>query len=327
MNTFIREVANHFNLGDPNQIQVSPLRGYANYLWQFSTPHGKYVIKEMVYDTPNYFEQRQKAAAFEYHVFKSKTVLMPEPIPAITGDFINLLTGSRSQSSVQVRVHHWMDGDTHSAPKNDYLQKAGASLYAVQSLGQNWSCAEQHTLCQWDQDLFITLDRLRNAPKLSSLYNMANPVLKDALQLINKGENIEGDWIFSHRDHKPENTLQVNNQPAIIDWDECEHCHPKLEVVEAAMRWSGDTKPDAKAFATFLDGYVSAGGTLSKLEECDFAKRVSALVSWFSFQSRRALGDYNESPSAQDDAKRLAHNAITSLQPTLNQISTWMKWY
>ena len=85
--------------------------------------------------------------------------------------------------------------------------------------------------------------------------------------------------------------------------------------------------PDRGAFVAFLDGYVALGGTLFKLEEQDFAKWIAALVDWFCFQARRALGDWDdENQSERKDAIAKAHNALTSLRSTLEQLSTWVKW-
>ena len=327
MNVFIEQVAHHFNLGAPNTITVSPMHGSANRLWQFTTPQAKFVVKELCYDPPDYHQRRHKAAAFEHHVFQNGNVLMPEPIPAINGDFICKLQGSRNQP-VPIRVHRFMNPDGHTPSNRTYLIKAGESLHTIQTLGQSDTSTATHTLLQHEEDPLITLDRMCHAPKLSTLYPEAQSVLTDALQIIHQGDNTKGAWIFTHRDHKPENSLCVHNQPAIIDWDECDYCHPKLEAVTAALRWSGAPNPKQDAFVAFLDGYTTSGGPLTSLEPHDFAKWVSSLVSWFCFQTRRALGDWpDENPTERDKAIVMAHNALTSMRPTLNQLTTWAKWY
>lgn len=324
---FTKTVANHFKLGNANTITLSPMHGNANRLWHFSTPNAQFVVKEMAYDPPEYRQRRHKAATFEHRVFQNGNVLMPEPIQAINGDFICELIGSRKQP-VPIRVHRWMNHDVNTTPTHAYLLKAGNSLHTIQTFGQHDTSIEQNTLVQCEEDPLLTLDRIRCEPKLSSFYDEAQSILIDALQIIQDGENSKGIWIFSHRDHKPENSLRVQSRPAIIDWDECGYCHPKLEAVEAALRWADAPDPNRDMFVAFLDGYVASGGTLTPLKEQDFAKWVAALVSWFFFQARRALGDWpDEKPSERDKAIVLAQDALTSIRPTLNQLATWTKWY
>jgi hypothetical protein len=141
-------------------------------------------------------------------------------------------------------------------------------------------------------------------------------------------EELEGEWVYSHCDHKPENALDVGSTPAVLDWDECGHCHPRLEAVEAALRWAGAPAPDRAAFAAFLDGYAGSGGAIDSLSPRDFGKWTAGLLGWFSFQGRRALGEWPlDTPDERDVAATMAGDAVRELAGSLSALTTWAGWY
>jgi aminoglycoside phosphotransferase (APT) family kinase protein len=215
-----------------------------------------------------------------------------------------------------------------STTDRDYLAEAGRTLHLIQVHGLNWSTETSGKLDWWDEDPLAVHARVYSSPETEALHNTDRSSLVDAMQIISEGEQTVGPWLYTHCDHKPENSLRVENCPAIIDWDECGHCHPRLETVKAALRWSGTEDPNREAFVAFLDGYSKSGGTIAGLVEQDFAKWVAAIVGWFAFQARRALGDWPEdTPDERKAALDMSINAYASLQPTLSRISTWTSWY
>ena len=114
---------------------------------------------------------------------------------------------------------------------------------------------------------------------------------------------------------------------AVLDWDECGHCHPRLEAVEAAIRWAGHADPDRDAFEAFLAGYSHTGGDLTGLSECDFGKWIAALLGWFSLQARRALGDWpSDTEAERQAAASMAHDALAALRLSLAALPTWISW-
>lgn len=322
--TFVEAVTTTFGLGRAKNLDVTPMKGSANRLWQFSGRR-TVVVKELSHDSVEDLPRRREAAAFEQRVYNEGNVVMPQPLRSASGQIICLLTGSRGRP-LPVRVHKWLEGDRRETFDRDDLESAGKSLYAIQAVGQKWSSGVGG-LSWWDQEPLFVLDRLRADTELASIYDDAGPLLTDALQVVHEGEDLEGDWIFTHCDHKPANALCVRGKPAILDWDECGHCHPRLEAVEAALRWAGESSPDKGAFVAFMDGYSAAGGTVTNLRERDFAKWVAALVGWFCFQSRRALGDYSDDrPSDRAKAAEMARDALMSLRSTVDGLATWAKW-
>jgi len=152
-------------------------------------------------------------------------------------------------------------------------------------------------------------------------------VIAEALAVVDDAGAAEGPWVYTHCDHKPENALVVQGAPAVLDWDECGHCHPRLEAAEAALRWAGPPTPRRDAFEAFLVGYSDAGGDMSAPSERDFGKWIAALLGWFSFQGRRVLGDWpSETDAERRAAAAMARDAITDLRVSLAALQTWTSW-
>ncbi len=251
---------------------------------------------------------------------------MPEPVVAADGEIVCPLTGSRG-SIVPVRVHRWLDGRPLDRPGCACLVEAGRSLAAIQEVGRQVSRESTGTLAWWDTDPPAVLERLRTGPAPSVDYEDARAAIREALDVVEEGEALPGDWVFTHCDHKPDNSLDVDGRPAVLDWDECGCCHPRLEAVEAALRWAGEAQAGRRAFEAFLEGYSAAGGDAADLEPRDFAKWLAALVGWFAYQARRAMGDWeDENEAEREAAMRMALDTLRAIRPTLEKLPVWSGW-
>jgi len=163
----------------------------------------------------------------------------------------------------------------------------------------------------------VVAGRLDRSP-LSDIAAPATALMIRALEVIREAESIGGEWIFSHADHKPQNSLQVPQGLAVLDWDECGYCHPRLEAVESALRWSITASDAPRAFRSFLNGY----GGLGPLEERDFGKWLAALLGWFSFQARRTLGDWSTDTAFDRlEAQAMARDTVVEIERALTSMT------
>lgn len=326
MDAFVGAVCEHFGLGRASDARVDPMVGSANRLWSFDTHRGRFVVKELSHDAPKDLDRRCRAAAFERSVFDRGEVLLPEPVPGADGDIVSLLVGSRDLPC-PVRVHRWIAGQPALGADPGFVRAAGASLHQIQRVGGEWSRRPRGSLRWWDQEPAEVIDRLEVAGLLPDTLGSLRSVTGSVLELLSAAEELDGDWVYSHCDHKPENSLRVGPRPVIVDWDECGHILPRLEAVEAALRWAGGRTPDRDMFVAFLEGYQEAGGAVVGLAEADFAKWLAALLGWFSFQARRALGDWpTETAEERDLAWTSACRAWEGITGTLSSLPLWAHW-
>lgn len=326
MEQFVQFVVDVFDLrAKPSDVHCEPIARSSQRLWRLNSSHGSFALKEFPYDAPPHIERREAAARFEHEVFRSGTLAMPEPIPSTDGTFVVPAAGSRGERST-IRLHRWFDGAPAQSPSPGRCRDAGASLQIVQRVGAAWSSRPTGDLRWWDVEPHEVLDRLAHSA-LAGLAARASSPIHDALELVALGESVDGDWIYTHCDHKPENAMFASSGVAVLDWDECSHCHPELEAIEAALRWSNPARPSRDRFSAFLDGYRETGGMILEGSERSFGKWIAALTGWFCFQSRRAIGEWPpDSADERQGAASMADDAIAVLAFALDNLATWALW-
>lgn len=319
---FVSSVAADFDLAEV--VSVLAMSGSANRLWQFTTAKGAFVVKELPYnDSKQYFELC-KAANFEAMLIRKQLVSGPAPAQNRSGDYVSLLTDSRGKES-PVRLHQWFTGVPPNVDDPATLVNAGRALRAIQMAGSSWSVRPKGSLQLWHTDPSLVLEHFWASGHFDGASSTTlRRTVADALELVRAGESMPGDWIYTHYDHKPENCLSQDGVVAVLDWDECNYCHPRLEAVESALRWAGTDEPNPENFTAFMTGYNELGTTLETLQDQDFAKWIAGLLSWFCFQARRTVGEWSEVTEAERSvAAVLARDALMTLQSSLTALPRW----
>jgi|HubBroStandDraft_6_1064221.scaffolds.fasta_scaffold55031_2 Ser/Thr protein kinase RdoA (MazF antagonist) len=323
---FAREVCGIFGLA-ADGLTITSLPGSTNRLWRLQTPSGRFVVKEFPYEGAG--EGLLRAAEFEHDIWSTGRLAMPEPVRATDGRLIHRLAGSRG-STVLVRVHRYLDGTAITLPPSTGTAcAAGVALATIQRFGLMRETRPSGSLRWWTITPETILTRLQDAEMLEQdQVEMAQAALRGAEAVIAAGEELPGRWVFTHCDHKPENSLLTDGRVAVLDWDEAGCCHPRLEAVESALRWAGvgHRKPRPDVFRAFLTGYQRHAGQLRPLQRADFAKWVAALAGWFSFTGRRALRDFDDTDAEASDAASMAIESIGTLRDTLASLDHWAEW-
>ena len=323
---FARGVCTIFGLA-ADGLTITSLPGSTNRLWQFQTPSGRFVVKEFPYEGAG--EGLLRAAEFEYGIWRTGQLAMPEPVRAVDGQLIHRLAGSRG-STVLARVHRYLDGTPITRPPaTGTAHAAGVALAAIQQFGLTRETRPSGSLRWWTIAPETILGRLYAAGVLKQdQAEMARAALRAAGAVIEAGEELAGRWVFTHCDHKPENSLLADGQVAVLDWDESGYCHPRLEVVESALRWAGagHLEPRRDVFRAFLAGYQGHAGQLHPLRQADFAKWIAALAGWFSFTGSRALRDFDDTEAEASDAATMAIDSIGTLHDALASLDHWAEW-
>lgn len=296
-------IAHHF---DVEPVALERMVGSSQRLWR----SGGYVIKEFPYDAS--LEGKRRAARFEYEVWRSGRVPMPEPIVSREGALIVFAAGSRG-TELGLRVHRWIDGAPVVGPQPRLTARAGSILRVIQEAGARFAGDGASQLQWWEGEPSAVRDRLD-----------IDYDLQDALALMERAQQLHPIGVFTHCDHKPQNSMMVGTDIAVLDWDECGHFSPRLEAVESALRWSVvGREAERTRFVAFLDGYGFDG----PLVDTDFAKWIAALVGWFTFQGRRALGDFaDDTDYERAEALAMAHDALAELTIAMRSLPEWTTW-
>jgi Ser/Thr protein kinase RdoA (MazF antagonist) len=323
---FARDVCGIFGLA-ANGLKIRWLPGSTNRLWLLQTPDGQFVVKEFPYEGSG--EGLLRAAEFEYDIWSTGQLAMPEPVRAADGQLIRRLAGSRG-STVLARVHRYLDGTPITLPPaTGTARTAGVALAAIQQFGLTRETKPAGSLRWWTIAPDTILGRLQDAGVLQQdQAEIARAALQRTDAIIAAGEELAGRWVFTHCDHKPENSLLADGKVAVLDWDEAGYCHPRLEAIESALRWAGagHGKPRRDVFRAFLTGYQRHAGQLGPLHQVDFAKWVAALAGWFSFTGSRTLRDFDDTDAEATEAASMAIETIGELHDTLASLDHWVEW-
>lgn len=324
LTSFVSSVTTAFGLA--KVVSVSAIAGSANRLWQFTTLKRAFAVKELPYNDQEQTFALHQAAAFEAKLLGEQRVLGPTPLPNRNGEYVSSLTGSRGEECL-VRVHHWFTGVPPDIDDQATLGQAGRTLRTIQTAGEAWSRRPNGSLQAWHKDPNEGLERFLASGYWDGAAGATfRSVITDALVLVRAGELVPDDWIYTHRDHKPENCLIQAGVVAVLDWDECNYCHPRLEAVAAALRWAGSDEPHPARFNAFMSSYNGSDPTIEKLHEQDFAKWIAELLSWFYFQAGRALGEWPETTEPERAvAATLAQDALVTLQSSLAALPHWTR--
>ncbi len=318
---FARRVCHGFGLpGDDPRL--APMPGSANRLWSLSTSGQRFVVKEFPYDgqpeQPDRRRRRAETAEFEHGLWAAGQLAMPEPVRDLDGQLIPAMLGSRG-SRLALRVHGYLAGAAIMIPPSPATaEAAGAALAAIQQRGRAKRTTPSGSLREWAADPEAVLGRLAAAGTLSQdQAGTARAALREAATVIAAGEELPGPWVFTHCDHKPENSLLAGGRLAVLDWDEAGPCHPRLEAVESALRWAGVLvgQPRPGVFRAFLRAYARQAGPVAPLSRTDFAKWVAALPGWFA-----------DTAAEMSAAGLMAAAAIAALRDTLASLDRWAAW-
>ncbi len=91
---FAARVCAAFGL-DADDLVVDPLPASSTRVWSLRTEAGRFVVKEFPFDEPGRADSLAAAAEFEYGLWRSAQLTMPEPVLATDGRLICWLMGSR----------------------------------------------------------------------------------------------------------------------------------------------------------------------------------------------------------------------------------------
>jgi hypothetical protein len=330
---FARRVCVAFGL-NPTGIRIRPMPASSIRLWQLEVPNcpdlagGRFVVKEFPYHDGDRPTEVAAAAEFEYGLWRDGDILMPEPLRARDGELVLRLAGSRA-ATVPVRLHRWLDGEPPPMPSPVAIAAAaGRVLAVIHRAGSLLPARPAGNVRWWTSEPRELAGPLAAGGLLTATQAaMASTSLDRADAVLSAGNRLPGNWIYTHCDHKPGNSLLVGGRIAVLDWDECGYCHPRLEAVESALRWAAAEHGELETGVAraFLSGYGEMAGTsFGRLTVGDFAKWVAAQAGWFWFTGRRALGCHDDDTDADRiAAAEMAADAIETLDRALASLDRW----
>ncbi len=138
----------------------------------------------------------------------------------------------------------------------------------------------------------------------------------------------ESPTLVSHRDLVPENVIWDADGAWVIDWESAAWINPMVELVSAAIDWSGyiEGRSDRAIFDAVLDGYRAVAPLDAAEAALALPLSAASWLRWLAYNIGRALRE-----SASDDHERSLGVSQTALSlRALSMLSRhqplWRQW-
>ena len=162
---------------------------------------------------------------------------------------------------------------------------------------------------------------------VSDVSTMVPDLMIWELDAFEATDQLGSSFVVSHRDLDQKNVLWPRRDaPAIVDWEGVGLVRPAVEVMCAALDWSGQKvgPPDKATFMALLTGYREQRPLSA--DECRLALKVLlGATGWLRANMRGAV-DTDRSPDRRAQRAREIVKYAKSLQALGSSIDIWSLW-
>jgi len=301
-------------------------------LWRLQTTQGVYAIKQL-----NPVIMRKSGIRDAYRLTERIAEAMairgvPTPVA---------LTGEGNDGTVQeigdatCIVYNWIEGETLSvqAVGPERTRLIGTILAHMHSLPRqgfpeleppDWESFPED---EWDMLTFQASDR--DIPWTQQVRN-ALPLLVEWSKLATDASKLlRQTSVISHRDLDQKNVIwQSVTSPVVIDWEAAGLTNSAMDVVGAALSWSGQNvqPPQEESFHALLEGYVTAGGSIHNSGIVALHGVIGNWLAWLLFNMHRSLGESVNSEEERQLGVRETTRTLSSLRALATNAETWAHW-
>ncbi len=320
-----------FTLGKPMYEPQAVQGGLLHRLWHLHTTKGVFAVKQL-----NPVIMQKPGIRDVYRLTERiAEAMVATGVPATVA-----LKGEGNGETVQeidnatFIVYEWVEGETLSmrAVEPECSRLIGTILARMHSLPQHFPELElpdwePFSEDEWDMLTFQASDR--NIPWTQQVRN-ALPLLLEWSKLDTEANKIlRRTSVVSHRDLDQKNVLWRNAMsPVVIDWEAAGLVNPTMDVVSAALSWSGQNvqPPKEESFAALLEGYVTAGGVIHEPGIVALHGVIGNWLGWLLFNMHRSLGESVNSEEERVLGVRETTSTLATLRALSANIETWAHW-
>ncbi len=321
-----------FQIGEPKFLPQAVQGGMLHRLWRLHTSRGVFAVKQL-----NPVIMRRVGIRDEYRLTERISEAMAvRGVPAVVAlkEESNGDTVQEIDDATYI-VYNWIEGETLSIQPVEPVrtQLIGSILGHMHSLGRQefpeleLSEWEPFSEDEWDMLTFQASDR--DIPWAQQVRN-ALPLLIEWSTLATGANNIlRHTSVISHRDLDQKNVIwRDTNTPVVIDWEAAGLTNPTMDVVGAALSWSGQNvqPPREESFHKLLEGYVSSGGAIHDSGIVALHGVIGNWLAWLLFNMHRSLGESVNSEEERLLGVRETTRTLSTLRALATNAETWAQW-
>ena len=312
---------------EPQSIQG----GLLHRVWRLQTSLGVYAVKQL---NPAIMRKTDIRDAYRL-TERIAAVMAARGVPAAFA-----LNAMREGGTVQeiddatFIVYNWVDGETLSikAVPSERTRLIGEIMARMHSVPQKFpeltppneaSFSED----EWDMLTFQAADR--DIPWAQQVRNVL-PLLNEWGRLYAEANMVLSQtFVVSHRDLDQKNVLWRDAaSPVLIDWEAAGLTNPTMDVVGAALSWSGQhvQPPQESSFNALLEGYLSADGVLSDPGIVAMHGVLGNWLGWLLFNMHRSLGELVNTEDERLLGIRETITTLSTLRALAANSEKWAHW-
>lgn len=324
---WITAVCDHYEIGRPVGELKPVSGGLLHRMWELRTTTGHFALKLL---NPEIMSREGVMANYMLSERIAAAAAMAG-IPVVSAKRVNDNPLNQISDST-VMLFDWIDGSV-LAPgdcRTEHASMIGTLLHNIhhmnfreqpvpvwKSFGQeHWRALAEEGIWKgecWAQQIDSGLPELLEW----------NERFVGASSLLNQRLTV------GHRDLNPKNVIWKERcHPYIIDWEAAGPTNPTMELLDAALSWSGldAGQVNKELFMAMINAYRKAGGdALTNIEE-GFYGRMGGMLDWLEYNMRRSLRTDIFGESEQRLGTEQVQLTFSSLKELAANIEVWSEW-
>ena len=318
----ILEICKRYNLGNKHETPIPVTGGLIHKTWKLRTDKGQYAIKEL---NEKIMSQPDTLEAFELSEVMA-TKFLHAKVPAIVSLSSN---GTHVQhiSNSYVLVYKWVEGITLSTEAANVKQAytIGEIIGKIHSVhisepSVQVGLPQIFTNFHWEE-LILKIKAI--LPEYANSFESVLNWNSNSSKIINVLKN---NLIVTHGDIDQKNVIWTDETtPNIIDWEGVSVTNPGLEIIDAALNWSGllSGTVNIDSMKAVIDGYIDTGGKIYESIDILLSACIIKWLPWLEFNMRRAV-----QPLQDDEVLKLSitqvKNTLSSIELIANNKEAWI---
>jgi len=328
----VTALCSRYGLGTPTAAPQAVTGGLIHRVFRLATTTGTFAVKVLDGNiirrqgVPEQFRRSERiAAAF---AAASVPAVLARETPGGTVQEIG---------DVTVMVYPWCDGEAlpKSAAPPPQARIIGATLGRMHALDlrppgaapEGPPPAREPTLASGWEEL-VGLARDGGVAWAAAVGAALPDLLRWDRAAIEAEGTLPPKWVISHGDLDQKNVLwRDGDTPFLIDWESVGAVRPAVELVGAALDWSGQGAgpPERAAFAAVIEGYRQKAEFPSALALPALRCRLGDWLGWLGANMHRSL-DPTASGAEVALGVRETVGTLATMYRLATDTETWVQW-
>ncbi|GCE20679.1 phosphotransferase enzyme family protein [Dictyobacter kobayashii] len=314
-------------LGEPLEEPQAASGGLLHRVWRLTTTGGTFALKQL-----NSALLQKPGVLQAYRLSENIAGAMAaQGIPAVAALAHSAGNVIYELDDLTLLVYKWIDGTILPVESVTHEQAAqiGALLARMHALHLQlpgvapleWTHFEDE---DWDILTFQASDL--NLPWANPVRSLLPRLLEWTRAYEEAGKVLSQRMVISHTHCDPSNVIWSSpTQPWLIDWEAAGLINPTMELVGAALTWSGLLLGQAgeARFSAVLQGYRSAGGEIEDSGQAALHAYMGSWLGWLLFNMRRSLGECVTNEEEKLIGIRETSNTVPILRTLATNAASW----